>query len=77
MSYSILSSNVVMGTGTTPQYSFVTTDTGTIQLTCLDSAVVTPTLQINGVVSCETVALGLASDRVVATDIYGLSLIHI
>jgi len=43
-SYSILSSNVVIGSDATPSYSFITAQNGVLQIECLDQSVLQPTL---------------------------------
>lgn len=71
-SYTILSSNVVMGSDTVPSYSFVTSNAGTLQVECLDPSVTTPTLEVDGLVKCDTVAFADPTrSRAVATDQFG------
>jgi hypothetical protein len=72
MSYSILSSNVVLGTNSTPSYSFVTNAGGTLQLECIDSGVTDPQLEVDGSVKCDTVYFtDPTRSRAVASDQFG------
>lgn len=70
-SYSILSSNVVLGSTDAPAYSFITAQNGVLQLECLDPGVLQPTLQVDGVVACDTVQTTLSSSRVIASSADG------
>jgi hypothetical protein len=72
MSYSILSSNVVLGSDSTPSYSFVTNAGGTLQLECIDSGVTDPQLEVDGSVKCDTVYFtNPTRSRAVASDQFG------
>lgn len=70
MSYSILSSNIIFGLESVPQYSFVTPQDGILQLERVDgnSAV----MQIDGRVLADTLQLSAPTrNRVVGTDAFG------
>lgn len=72
MSYSILSSNVVLGSDSTPSYSFVTNAGGTLQLECIDAGVTDPQLEVDGSVKCDTVYFtNPVRSRAVASDQFG------
>jgi len=72
MSYSILSSNLVIGQAPVPQFSFVTAAGGTLQIECLDSGIPNPSVDIDGEIRGDTFIFNNpVRDRVVSTNAFG------